>query len=62
MSDDLEGRGPQDRSRVNVNEPSEMEWWCARFNCSEEELREAVNAVGASAEAVRCAVGVAGNG
>ena len=62
MSDDLKRRGPQDRSWVNLNEAWEMKWWCAQFNCSEEELREAVNAVGVSAEAVRCAVGVAGNG
>ena len=62
MSDDLKRRGPQDRSWVNLNEEWEMKWWCAQFNCSEEELREAVNAVGVSAEAVRRAVGVAGNG
>lgn len=48
MSDDLKRRGPQDRSWVNLNEAWEMKWWCAQFNCSEEELREAVNAVGSA--------------
>lgn len=52
MSDDLSNRGPADRSRVNVNEPWEVRWWCQRFGCTESQLRGAVNAVGTSADAV----------
>jgi hypothetical protein len=53
MSDNLENRGPQDRSRVNVNEPWEVRWWCRQFGCTEQQLRGAVVAVGISASAVQ---------
>ncbi|HET6913147.1 MAG TPA: DUF3606 domain-containing protein [Rhodanobacteraceae bacterium] len=52
MSDDLQNRGPQDRSRVNVNEPWEVRHWCKEFHCTENELRDAVHEVGVSARAV----------
>jgi hypothetical protein len=53
MSDDLKNRGPQDRSRVNVNEEWERRWWCKQFGCTEQQLRAAVQAVGVSADKVR---------
>lgn len=53
MSDDLKNRGPQDRSRINVNEPWELRWWCSHFGVTEAQLREAVKAVGVMADAVR---------
>lgn len=53
MVDDLQNRGPQDRARVNVNEPWEVRWWCKEFGCTEQQLRDAVSKVGVSAEAVR---------
>ncbi len=53
MSDDLNKRRPQDVSKVNVNEPWEVRWWCSEFNCTETQLRAAVKAVGVSAVAVR---------
>ena len=46
MVDDLTNRGPQDRSRVNVNEPWEVRYWCGQFGCTEEQLRQAVGKVG----------------
>lgn len=46
MPDDLSNRGPQDRSRVNVNEAWEVGYWCTKFNCTETQLRAAVKAVG----------------
>lgn len=52
MADDLTDRGAQDRARVNVNEPHEVRYWCTRFDCSEEQLRAAVDRVGVSASAV----------
>lgn len=53
MSDDLSKRGPQDRSRINVNEPHELRYWTQELGVSESELRDAVKAVGPSATAVR---------
>jgi hypothetical protein len=53
MSDDLSNRGPADRSRVNVNESWEVRYWCKEFGCTEEQLREAVKAVGVMAADVR---------
>lgn len=52
MADDLSNRGPQDRSRVNVNEAWEVRWWIKQFSCSEAELRAAVAAVGVMADKV----------
>lgn len=53
MPDDLNKRGPQDRSRINVNEPHELRYWTQELGISEAELRDAVKAVGPSATAVR---------
>jgi hypothetical protein len=53
MADDLTKRRPQDASKVNVNEPYEVRWWCSEFNCTEAQLRAAVKAVGVSAAAVK---------
>ena len=53
MSDDLSKRGPQDRSRINVNEPHELRYWTQALGVTEAQLREAVKAVGPSAAAVR---------
>ncbi|MGW9064588.1 DUF3606 domain-containing protein [Achromobacter animicus] len=53
MSDDLSKRGPQDRSRINVNETHELRYWTQELGVSEAQLRDAVKAVGPSATAVR---------
>jgi hypothetical protein len=53
MSDDRNLRGPQDRSRINTSEDYEVRYWTQELNVSEEELRRAVQSVGASAEKVR---------
>ena len=52
MPDNLQNRGPQDRSRINVNESWEVSYWCRQFNCTEQQLRNAVITVGVSASAV----------
>lgn len=52
MADDLSNSGPQDRSRVNVNESWEVSWWTKQFGCTEAELRSAVKAVGVMAKDV----------
>lgn len=53
MADNLKERGPQDRSRINVNESWELQYWTRELGVSEEQLRTAVKAAGTSAEAVR---------
>lgn len=52
MADDLSKRGPKDQSRVNVNEPWEVRYWCTTFKCTEAQLKAAVKAVGPMAAAV----------
>lgn len=49
MADDLQKRGPIDRSRVNVSEPWEIEWWSKKWSISPERLREAVAKAGVMA-------------
>ncbi len=46
MSDDLNKRGPADRTRVNVNERWELDYWSKKFGVTPEELRQAVAKVG----------------
>ena len=53
MADDLKDRGAQDRARINVNEAHELRYWTGALNVSEDRLREAVAAVGPSADRVR---------
>ena len=53
MSDNLKDKGPQDRSRVNVNEPWELRYWSEKFNVSHDRLKEAVKNVGVSAAKVQ---------
>jgi hypothetical protein len=52
MSNDLKNREPAEPGRVNVNEPSEVKYRCKQFGCTEQQLRQAVSMVGASAEKV----------
>jgi hypothetical protein len=53
MSDNLSQKRPQDASRVSLSESWEIEYWTREFNCSREELEDAVQTVGNSADAVR---------
>lgn len=52
MSDDKNNRGSQDRSRINTSEDYELDYWTAKFGVSRDELRNAVDQVGSSADAV----------
>jgi hypothetical protein len=52
MADNKTKTAPQDSSRVNVNEDYEVQYWTNKFNCSKEQLRDAVDSVGTSAEKV----------
>lgn len=52
MADDKSNRGPQDASRINVNEDYEVAYWTGKFRVSAEQLRAAVDKVGVGADAV----------
>ena len=53
MSDNPSERGEPDRSRISLAQDHEVRYWTQALDCTEEQLREAVVAVGASVEAVR---------
>lgn len=53
MSDSSQNRGEPDRSRINLNQDHELQYWTKTLDVTEEELREAVRAAGSSADKVR---------
>jgi len=46
VPDDLTKSGGQERRRINLLEPSEVQEWSARFGVTVDDLKEAVEAVG----------------
>ncbi|WP_342249360.1 DUF3606 domain-containing protein [Sphingomonas sp. OTU376] len=53
MSDNLQIRQPQDRLRINVHEPWELNWWTREFGVTRQQLEHAVRQVGVMTSAVR---------
>ena len=53
MSDNLQNRGPRDRSRISLGEKWEVQYWTKELGVSPEELERAVKAAGNSVNAVR---------
>jgi hypothetical protein len=53
MSDDLTKRGPQDRSRISMQEEHEVRHWTQALGVTREELQALVDRVGNNAAAVR---------
>jgi len=53
MSDNLQQRGSQDRSRINMHEKWEVEYWTKELGVTQEQLEQAVKTAGNSAAAVR---------
>jgi len=53
MPDDKTKSGGQDRQRINVNEEYELRDWAKSLNTTPERVKEAVQAVGDRADAVR---------
>lgn len=51
--DNFQSRGQPDRSKINMHESHEVQYWTKHLNVSKEELQRAVNKVGKSAAAVR---------
>lgn len=55
--DDLKRKGQQDRSKINMHEPHELQYWSKHLNVSRDELQKAVDKVGNGAAAVRKQLG-----
>jgi hypothetical protein len=53
MSDNLQNRGQQDRSRINLHEKWEVQYWTKELGVTQEELERAVESAGNSVSAVR---------
>ena len=53
MPDDLERKRPEDPARININQRWEVEYWCGKLGCTEEELKDAVGKVGVSVRKVK---------
>jgi hypothetical protein len=59
MADNLNERGPGDRTRINVSQPHELSYWSRKLGVSEEQLRQAVQQAGPMADDVRRTLGKA---
>jgi hypothetical protein len=57
MSDNLNNRGAQDRSRINVHESWEVTYWTKELGVTKEELEKAVQKAGPAVAAVRQELG-----
>ena len=53
MADDLKQKGQQDRSRVNMSEDYEVQYWTKKLGVSRDELQDAAGKVGSSARAIK---------
>jgi len=53
MPTDRRMPGARDRTRINVSEDSEVEYWAKALGVSKERLVEAIKRVGDSVQAVR---------
>jgi hypothetical protein len=51
MADDFSKKGPQDRSRISITDPHEVQYWADKFGVNER-LSEAVRKMGHSADIV----------
>lgn len=57
MADDPSKRGPADRSRINVHESHEVQYWTKELGVTEQQLKVAVAKVGVMATNVRRELG-----
>jgi len=44
---------PKDLNSININDNVELEWWADHFEINKDKIKDAVNIVGSSLEAVR---------
>jgi Protein of unknown function (DUF3606) len=49
----LKSKGQHDRSKINMHEPQQVQYWTKHLKVSQEELQKAVEKVGNGAAAVR---------
>jgi hypothetical protein len=52
MADDLRNRGNQDRSRVNIHEKWELDYWTKKWGVTRDQLVAAAKEVGVSVAAI----------
>jgi len=52
MAEDTKQSIRIDPNRINIQKESELDWWSKQFGVSKEQIKEAVDAVGAYAGAV----------
>lgn len=57
--DDPRKKGLQDRSKIDMHEPHQVQYWTKHLKVSNEELLKAVEKVGNAAAAVRKELGLA---
>jgi len=50
--DDKHKKGSDDRTKININEGYEQDYWSEKFGVSKDKLKAAVKTVGPSAKAV----------
>lgn len=50
--DDKQKVGGADRSRININESYELDYWSDKFGVSKDKLKAAIQTVGTSADKV----------
>lgn len=53
MPDNKSITHPLDAKRIDIHDPAEVRNWCRSLGCTEQELKDAVRAVGTSGAAVR---------
>lgn len=53
IMDNLQIKGPLDRSKINLHQEHEVKYWCEKFGCTVAKLQEAVHAVGVSTARVK---------
>ena len=52
MSDNVYETGPKDSTVINLQEWSDIKFWCKKFACTEQQLKKAVIHEGSSPKAV----------
>lgn len=58
MSDDLTRKGPEDPTKINVNQSWEVDYWIDELGVAARQLRDAVNAVGPLVVDVKLHLGI----
>jgi hypothetical protein len=57
MSDNKSKRGPADRTRINVHESYEVEYWTKELGCTKQQAIDCVKNVGVMVSDVRRCLG-----